>query len=157
VKTSEGAVVRVICGELNGVRGPVKDIVIDPEYLDIELPAGKSLTHFVKRNHTVFAYVIDGEAYFDQIQIPFAHDAVGVNYFDMRSPCPCGDGSIVLYEKEGTHITVTTGKHSVRFLLISGKPLNEPIAWYGPIVMNTHEELRKAFQDFRDGTFVKNS
>ena len=155
VSTQDGAKVRIICGEINGTKGPVQDIVTDPEYMDVELPAGKSFTHIVKENHNVFAYVIDGEAYFDHIRKPFAHDASGVNYFDMKSPCPCGNGTLILYKRSGTHITVTTDQHSVRFLLISGKPLNEPIAWYGPIVMNTHEELRKAFQEFNDGTFVK--
>ena len=155
IKTPEGATVRVICGEVNGTRGPIQNEVIEPEYLDIEIPAGKTFVHPVKSHHTVFAYVIDGEAFFDPARVPFAHDATGVNYFDMKPPCSCGDGSLVLYEKGGSNIVVTTDKHSVRFLLVSGKPLNEPIAWYGPIVMNTHEELRTAFQEFQDGTFVK--
>lgn len=155
VTTQDGASIRIICGTVNGTQGPARDIVIDPEYLDVTLPAGKSFMHTVKANHTVLAYVIEGEAYFDPMRIPFAHDAAGINYFDMRPPCPCGNRTLVLYEMGGTNITVTTDKHSVRFLLISGKPLNEPIAWYGPIVMNTHEELRKAFQEYQDGTFVK--
>lgn len=155
VVTHEGASVRVICGEVEGIKGPIQNIVTNPEYLDVEIPAGKSFTHYVNGDHTVLAYVIDGEAYFDSIRIPFAHEAAGINYFDMRSPCPCNNGTLVLYEKTGTYITITADKNSVRFLLASGKPLNEPIAWYGPIVMNTHEELRKAFQEFKDGTFVK--
>jgi len=129
--------------------------VTDPEYLDVTLAAGKTFFHSVKENHTVFAYVIDGEAYFDSARIPFAHDAAGVNYFDMQPPCVCGDGTLVLYETGGKNIVITSDKRSVRFLLISGKPLNEPIAWYGPIVMNTHAELRKAFQEYQDGTFIK--
>ncbi len=157
VLTKEGATVRVICGEINGVQGPVQGIVIEPEYMDIKLPAGKSFTHEVKEDHTVFAYVIDGEAYFDHIRRPFGHDASGINYFDMRSPCPCGNGTLVLYKRGGTQITVTTDKRAVRFLLVSGKPLREPIAWYGPIVMNTHEELQKAFKEFQDGTFIKHT
>lgn len=155
VSMQDGTKVRIICGEINGVKGPVQDITINPEYMDVELPAGKSFTHIVKEGYTVFAYVIDGEAYFDHIRTSFAHDAVGDNYFDMKSPCPCRDGSLILYKKNGTHVTITTHQHSARFLLVSGKPLNEPIAWYGPIVMNTHEQLRQAFQEFRDGTFIK--
>lgn len=155
VTTKDGATVRIICGELNGTKGPVQDILTEPEYFDVELPAGKTFSHTVKANHTVFAYVIDGEAYFDQIRTPFAHDATGVNYFDMSSPCPCTNGTLVLYKKSGTRLTIATDKHSVRFLLVSGKPLNEPIAWYGPIVMNTHDELRQAFKEFEEGTFVK--
>lgn len=155
VLTQDGAQVRIICGEINGTKGPVQDIVTDPEYMDVELPAGKSFTHIVKDGHTVFAYVIDGEAFFDHIRKPFAHDAIGDNYFDMKSPCPCRDGTLVLYKKRGTHVTVTTDKHSVRFLLVSGRPLKEPVAWYGPIVMNTHAELRKAFEEFNEGTFIR--
>jgi len=155
VSTADGAKIRVICGQVNGIHGPVKDIVTDPEYLDVELSAGKSFTHTVKPDHNVFAYVIEGEAYFDPARNPFAHDTAGINYFDMQPPCSCSDGCIVLYEKSGAHIVVTTDRHSVRFLLISGKPLNEPIAWYGPIVMNTQEELRIAFQEYRDGTFIR--
>lgn len=155
VTTNDGATVRIISGEINGTKGPVQDIITEPEYFDIELKPGKSFSHLVKKDHTVFAYVIDGEAYFDHARMPFAHDASGVNYFDMRSPCPCRDGTFVLYKKGGTHVTVTTVNHAVRFLLITGKPLNEPIAWYGPIVMNTHAELRQAFQEFEEGTFIK--
>lgn len=155
ITTQDGASIRIICGKVNGTEGPVRDIVTDPEYLDVTLPAGKSFMHAVPENHTVLAYVIDGEAYFDPARIPFAHDAAGVNYFDMDPPCPCGNGTLVLYERGGKNIVVTTDQQSVRFLLISGKPLNEPIAWYGPIVMNTHAELRLAFQEYQDGTFVK--
>jgi len=155
-KTTDGASVRVICGEINGTKGPVQNIKIDPEYYDVELPAGKTFTHAVKSDHNVFAYVIEGEAYFDTARKPLTHDTKGVNYFDMQPCCACGDGSLVLYG-EGNKITITTDTKPVRFLLVSGKPLREPIAWYGPIVMNTQEELRKAFQDYQDGTFVKNT
>ena len=86
---------------------------------------------------------------------PFSYAAVGLNYFDMKPPCACTNGTLVLYERSGDHIVVTTDKQPVRFLLVSGKPLNETIAWYGPIVMNTQEELRVAFQEYQDGTFIK--
>lgn len=155
VTTQEGALIRVICGKVNGVTGPVQDVVTEPEYFDVELRAGKVFTHPVKAGHTIFAYVIDGEGYFDSIRTPFAHDAAGVNYFDLSSPCPCSNGSLVLYKKDGAYISVMTDKQPVRFLLVSGKPLNEPIAWYGPIVMNSHEQLRTAFQEYEQGTFVK--
>ena len=155
INTNDGAKVRIICGEINGTSGPVKDIVTNPEYLDVEVPAGKTFKHFIKDDHKAIAYVIEGEAFFDPARTPFSYDAAGVNYFDMKPPCACGNGSLVLYETKGTEIIVTTDKHSVRFLLFTGKPLNEPIAWYGPIVMNTQAELRQAFKDYRDGTFVK--
>lgn len=155
VQTQDGINIRIICGEINGTKGPAQNIAIEPEYFDVEIPRGKTFTHLVKEGHNIFAYVIEGEAYFDSIRTPFAHEAAGINYFDMRSPCPCSDGTLVLYNRSGSHITVTTDKSSVRFLLVSGKPLNEPIAWYGPIVMNTHEQLRTAFKEFQDGTFIK--
>ncbi|MDX1900952.1 MAG: pirin family protein [Gammaproteobacteria bacterium] len=155
VKTQDGATIRIICGKLNNVQGPVQDVAANPEYLDVSLPSGKIFSHPVESGHTVFAYVIEGEAYFDCVRLPFSHDATGTNYFDMQSPCACADGTLVLYEKEGSEIKVTTDNSAVRFLLVSGKPLNEPIAWYGPIVMNTQEELRAAFREYQEGTFVK--
>lgn len=157
VKTSQGASVRVIAGDIEGVKGPVTDIVTDPTYLDVELPANKTFTYPVTDGHTVFAYVIDGEGYFDYDRELFSHDTVGNNYFDMKPPCACGNGTLALYERDGNNISITTTHQSVRFLLISGKPLNEPIAWYGPIVMNTQDELRVAFDEYRAGIFVKDN
>lgn len=155
VTMPDGVKVRIISGELNGVKGPVQDVMTSPEYMDVELPAGKSFTHIVEDGHTVFAYVIDGEAYFDHLRSPFAHDASGKNYFDMSPSCPCNDGTLILYKRSGSHVNITTSTSSARFLLVSGKPLNEPVAWYGPIVMNTQEELRVAFKEYNDGNFVK--
>ena len=97
VKTPDGASVRVICGEVGGVRGPVHEIVTDPEFLDVSLPAGMPFPHPTKEGHTVFAYVIEGEGYFDAGRDPFASEAVGESYFDMSRPCACGEGSLVLY------------------------------------------------------------
>ena len=134
--TPEGATVRIISGEVGGVRGPVEEIVIDPEFLDISLPAKTSFTHAVKSGYTVFAYVAEGKASFDQ------------RYAGR-------EGDIMLYEPVGDTVLVTTDQHPVRFLLVSGKPLNEPIAWRGPIVMNTQEELQTAFQEFQHGSFIK--
>jgi redox-sensitive bicupin YhaK (pirin superfamily) len=154
VKTASGATVRVIAGRIDGVRGPVRDVMSDPEYLDVSLPAGKTFLHPVPKDHTVFAYVFEGEGYFDPSRDPYAREASGKDYFDMDRSCACGDGSMILYGP-GTQVQVTTDKKPVRFLLVSGKPLGEPIAWYGPIVMNTRQELRTAFEEFEKGTFVK--
>jgi len=155
VKTAEGATVRIICGRLGEVEGPVREIVTDPEYLDVSLPSGKSFTHPVKAGYTVFAYVVEGEGYFDAGRNPFDRETVGENYFDIKPPCACGEGAIALYESAGDTVLVTTEKKPVRFLLVSGKPLKEPVAWYGPIVMNTKDELQTAFQEFEQGTFIK--
>jgi redox-sensitive bicupin YhaK (pirin superfamily) len=137
VKTPEGASVRVVAGELQGVRGPVRDIVSDPEYLDVSVPAGSTFSHETKPDHNVFAYVFEGEGRFDAA----SNDA-------------SGDGTLVAYAP-GDRIEVTTDRKPVRFLLVSGRPLQEPVAWYGPIVMNTQDELEIAFREFEEGTFVK--
>jgi hypothetical protein len=155
VRTKEGATIRVVCGRVHGAQGPVREIVTDPEYLDVEVPAGGTFTHAVKKGYTSFAYVFEGEGYFDRERDAFKHDAVGVNYFDLDRPCVCVDGTVVLFDDEGEEVVVTAEKKAVRFLLISGKPLREPVAWYGPIVMNTQDELKRAFEEFEAGTFVK--
>lgn len=150
VTTEDGAMVRVICGEVEGVRGPVREIVTDPEFLDVSLPAGKSFAHKTKSDHTLFAYVMEGEGYFDPRHSPLA----GENYLDKARSRAFAEGTVVLYGS-GHEIVVATDKRTVRFLLVSGRPLKEPIAWHGPIVMNTQEQLRIAFEEYQRGTFVK--
>ena len=153
--TREGGVnMRVICGEVNGVRGPVRDIITDPEFLDVELPANSRFLHTVKREHTVFAYVIQGKGYFDEGRNSYAYEVEGANYFDLKRECLIGPESVVIFD-DGDQLAFTTAGEPVRFLLISGKPLHEPVAWYGPIVMNTQDELRKAFEEYQNGTFIK--
>ena len=154
VKTAEGATVRIICGTVDKVQGPVKEIVTDPEYLDVSLPAGKTFTHAVKPGYTVFAFVVEGEAYFDSGRQALDREIIAEKYFDMDPSCMFGTGNIALYEPAGDTVMVTTHKKPVRFLLVSGKPLKEPVAWYGPIVMNTKAELETAFEEFRAGTFI---
>ena len=155
-KTAEGATVRVVCGEVAGVRGPVREIVTEPEYLDVAIPARSTFRHPVKAGHTVFAYVFEGEGYFDPERDPYAREDVGERYFDMERPCVCGNGIVVLYGP-GDTVAVSTEERPVRFLLVSGRPLGEPVAWYGPIVMNTQAELRVAFREYEQGTFVKHA
>jgi len=149
-----GAKVNVVCGRVNGVQGPVRDIVTDPEYLDVAVPKGGGFTHPVQRGHTVFAYVVEGSAYFDAGRDPYAREEIGRNYFDMERDCRCGPGSLVHYA-EGDAVSIAAESGPVRFLLVSGKPIGEPVAWYGPIVMNTAEEIRIAFEEYRKGTFIK--
>jgi redox-sensitive bicupin YhaK (pirin superfamily) len=155
-KTAEGASVRVVCGEVAGVRGPVREIVTEPDYLDVSIPARSSFRHPVKAGHTVFAYVFEGEGYFDPERDPYAREDMGERYFDMERPCVCGNGTVVLYGP-GDTVAVSTEERPVRFLLVSGRPLGEPVAWYGPIVMNTQAELRVAFREYEQGTFVKHA
>jgi redox-sensitive bicupin YhaK (pirin superfamily) len=153
VKTPDGATVRVVSGEVAGVRGPVRDIVTDPEFLEVSLPAGKSFAHAVKEGHTVFAYVIEGEGDFDPGRDPLARQAAE-GPVETTRPSAHGEGTLVLYGP-GHGLSVTTDKKPVRFLLVSGEPIKEPVAWYGPIVMNTQEELKTAFREFEQGTFAR--
>jgi redox-sensitive bicupin YhaK (pirin superfamily) len=155
VELDSGAKVKIICGQINGVAGPVRDIVTDPEYIDVSLPPHTNFVHPVKPGHTLFAYVMDGKAYFDQERNPYKYEIIGANYFDFKRECQFSPENIILYERTGDAIVVTTEDSPVRFLLVSGKPLGEPVAWYGPIVMNTQEELKIAFEEYQSGTFIK--
>jgi redox-sensitive bicupin YhaK (pirin superfamily) len=137
VTMSNGAIIKIIAGKVDKTQGPVQDIITDPEYLDVTVPRDTTFVHPTKPGFTVFAYIFDGEAYFDT-----GHKTRGEN------------GSIILFD-DGDRISVTTDTSDVRFLLVSGKPLGEPVAWYGPIVMNTDEELRIAFEEYENGTFIK--
>jgi redox-sensitive bicupin YhaK (pirin superfamily) len=153
--TLEGGVtVRLICGEVAGVRGPVQNIVIDPQVLDVTIPAKTRFTFPTQPGYTVFAYIIDGKATFCDEQDPFAYDREGSNYFDTQHDQWLGDRTLVVFE-DGEQILVNTEDYPVRFLLISGRPIREPVAWYGPIVMNTEQELRQAFDELDQGTFIK--
>lgn len=154
VKVSGGATVKVIAGRVDKTRGPVRDIVTDPEYLDVSIPPYSVFTRLTIPGHTVFAYVIDGKACFCQEKSPLSYEIQGANYFDIRRDPLVGDGSLVLFG-DGGQVLVTTEEHAVRFLLVSGKPIGEPVAWYGPIVMNTQKELQTAFDEYDSGTFIK--
>ena len=154
VKLPDGAIIKVIAGEVSGIRGPVDDIVIDPEYIDVTVPPNSVFTHPTKQGHTVFAYVIGGQGYFCGEKNPFTYEAAGKNYFDIRRNPFVENRTIVLFD-DGDELMVSTEEHKVRFLLISGKPIKEPVAWYGPIVMNTQEELQIAFEEYQRGTFIK--
>ncbi len=145
---------KIICGEIDGTKGPVTDIVTDPEYLDVSVPAGADFRHPIQRGHTALAYVVAGEGYFDPERDAYAHEVVGTNYFDFDRRCVCADRTIIHYG-DGDEVVIAAPASPVRFLLISGLPIGEPVAWYGPIVMNTQEELRLAFKEYQEGTFIK--
>jgi quercetin 2,3-dioxygenase len=149
-----GVKIRIICGEAEGTKGPVTDIVTDPEYIDVTVPPHSEFKRPTKGGHTVLAYVIGGEGHFCGEGDPFAYEVEGANYFDMERKSAIGDHNLIAFE-DGERIVVSTGGEGVRFLLISGRPIGEPIAWYGPIVMNTQEELQIAFDEYRAGTFIK--
>jgi len=154
VKLPNETTIKIISGEVSGIKGPVEDIVIDPEFIDVTVPANSEFTHPTKQGHTVFAYIIDGQGYFCKEKNPFTYEVEGKNYFDIQRDPFVDNGTIVLFD-DGENISVFTEDHKVRFLLISGKPIGEPVAWYGPIVMNTQEELQTAFEEYKQGTFIK--
>ena len=137
VSPRDGITIRVIAGSTDGVKGPVRDIVADPEYLDVTMDRNASFSQPVKEGYTAFAYVIGGEGTFD------SHEGHQVMNRDL-----------VLFG-DGTSITPGASAKGFRFLFFSGKPIHEPVAWRGPIVMNTADELRVAFREYTDGTFVK--
>ena len=151
-----GIQVTVISGTVAGVHGPVRDVVIDPELLDVSMAPDTTFLHPTRAGHTVLAYVFDGRAAFCPESRPFDYDVEGANYFDFDRGACLGDGALVLYG-DGDEIRVTTGEHSARFLLMSGRPLREPVAWYGPIVMNSRAELETAFREYREGTFIRHA
>ncbi|MDY9925862.1 pirin family protein [Methanosarcina sp.] len=150
----KGLKVRIICGEVNGVEGPVREIITDPEYLDVTVPADEKFSHITVPGYTVFAYVIEGSGRFDKEKDPCAFEVEGGRYFDPAEGCVIGPETLVLYG-DGDSIEVTAGDKGIRFLLISGKPIAEPVAWYGPVVMNTKEELKVAFEEYRQGSFTR--
>ena len=129
-----GVAAKVIAGEAGGVRGPVKDLVVDVSYLDVTAAPAAACDHPVPEDHRCFAYVVEGEGTFAGARV--------------------GAGHLALFDGKGG-VAVEAGARGCRYLLVAGRPLGEPVAWYGPIVMNTEEELETAFREYRDGTFVK--
>lgn len=154
VGLESGVKIKVICGEVNDVKGPVQDIIIDPEYLDVSIPANTDFTHRVQKGYMVFAYVIEGKGCFEPERDPYGYEVEGRNYFDFERECPLGPENLIIFE-EGEDLSISSEEEGVRFLLVSGKPIGEPVAWYGPIVMSTQEELRIAFEEYKSGTFLK--
>jgi quercetin 2,3-dioxygenase len=154
ITPGNGVTIRIISGKINGTQGPVKDVVIEPQYLDITLDKQTEYIHPTASGHTVFAYCIEGKALFCQEKEPFNHPMEGLNHFENQRSHFVTSETLVLFEP-GEQVTITTEDTSVRFLLISGKPINEPVAWYGPIVMNTRDELQVAFEEYENGTFIK--
>jgi redox-sensitive bicupin YhaK (pirin superfamily) len=154
VTLDNGVQIRVICGEVGGKRGPVQDVVVDPQYLDVTVPAKTEFVHPIPRGYTVFAYIFDGKGIFCDQKDPYSYEEEGSNYFDLQREPMLGNHTLVVFD-DGDQVKVVTEDFEVRFLLISGRPIREPVAWYGPIVMNTSEELQIAFEEYQNGTFIK--
>jgi quercetin 2,3-dioxygenase len=151
----DGTKVRVICGEFWGKRGPADGVAADPRYLDVTVPPGRRRTLSVETSRHAFAYVFEGWGTFSDASRPFGilterETPSGAEVVRERT----GNRSLVLFDS-GDEVTVEAGEEGIRFLLVSGQPLNEPVAWYGPIVMNTRAELQQAVTELNNGTFIK--
>ena len=150
----DGTRVRVVCGEFWGKRGPVEGVAADPRYLDVWVPPRLRKTLPVETERHAFAYVFEGSGSFRSASGPFGVLTEKENDgSDALIRERTGNRSLVLFDS-GDEVTVEAGDEGIRFLLVSGKPFREPIAWYGPIVMNTQAELQKAARELRDGTFI---
>lgn len=154
VTDDDGTALRVICGEIWGARGPVEGIAADPHYLDVWVPPGIKKSIPVETSRHAFAYVFAGSGRFCNASKPLEVPTEGYGWSDTHLSEEVENRSLVLFDR-GDEVTVQAGEKGVRFLLVSGKPLREPVAWYGPIVMNTREELQRAFAEYQDGTFLK--
>ncbi len=176
VTDDDGTKVRIICGNFWGQRGPVDGIAADPRYLDVWVPPGRSKTLPVELSQHAFAYVFEGSGSFRNASPPRGVETESVEDEGLDDAAPAkiaapvsqggtqpsvgipagevGNRSLVLFDR-GDEVTVRAGESGIRFLLVSGKPIEEPVAWYGPIVMNTQAELRQAYEELQDGTFIK--
>jgi redox-sensitive bicupin YhaK (pirin superfamily) len=155
ITDDDGTSVSVICGTFWGKRGPVDGIAADPRYLDVWVPPGRRKSLPVETNRHAFAYVFEGSGTFHAASAPLGVlTEKNVDDREIRVRERTGNRSLVLFDS-GDTVTVQAGDEGIRFLLISGKPIEEPVAWYGPIVMNTQAELQQAVAELRDGTFIK--
>jgi redox-sensitive bicupin YhaK (pirin superfamily) len=156
VTDDDGTRARIVSGEFWGKKGPVEGGAVDPRYLDIFVPPGKKKSLKVEVDRHAFAYVFEGSGSFSGASQPFGvlteKQAADGSEIHVRETA--GNRSLVLFDS-GDEVVVQAGDQGIRFLLVSGRPLEEPVAWHGPIVMNTHDELRTAALELRAGTFIK--
>ena len=160
VTDDDGTKARVVCGEFWGQKGPVEGVAADPRYLDISVPPGKRKRLPVESSRHAFAYVFAGSGRFRDASDPIAIKNELTDEYDPPSPKATADEpslanrSLVLFDS-GDEVVVEAGDEGIRFLLVSGRPIEEPVAWHGPIVMNTQAELRQAVMELQLGTFIK--
>jgi quercetin 2,3-dioxygenase len=154
LKDDDGSHVRVVCGDFWGMKGPVEGVAADPIYLDVSVPAGRRKKFAVEITRHAFAYVFGGSGKFCNASGPLAVPTEPVGWLDTHPPAQVDNRSLVLFDR-GDELEVQAGEDGIRFLLVSGKPIDEPVAWYGPIVMNTQQQLQRAFEELQEGTFLK--
>jgi redox-sensitive bicupin YhaK (pirin superfamily) len=154
VTDDDGTRVRVVCGNFWGKSGPVDGIATDPIYIDVSVAPGKRKKLPVETSRHAFAYVFAGDGKFCNASGPLSVPTESVGWSDTKPPTSAENRSLVVFDR-GDEVEVQAGEAGIRFLLVSGKPLQEPVAWYGPIVMNTQEQLQQAFKELDAGTFLK--
>jgi hypothetical protein len=152
----DGTRVKIVCGTFWGKRGPVDGVAADPRYLDVFVPPGQRKRLAVETSRHAFAYVFDGSGTFRDASEPRAVQTDVVGGSGVTRPDVIGNRSLVLFDR-GDEVTVQAGDEGIRFLLVSGTPIEEPVAWYGPIVMNTRAEIQQAYDELQRGTFIKTS
>jgi quercetin 2,3-dioxygenase len=155
VTDDDGTHVRIIVGNFWGAKGPVDGIAADPIYLDVSVPPGKRKSLPMDTRRNAFAYVFAGSGKFCNASEPLAVPTEGTQWLETEAPPTEVDNRTLVLFSAGDEVTVQAGDDGIRFLLVSGKPLQEPVAWYGPIVMNTQEQLQEAFRELREGTFLR--
>ncbi|MFW5686036.1 MAG: pirin family protein [Spirochaetota bacterium] len=152
----DGTIIRVLCGDFGGITGPVDGIAAAPRYLDISVPPGRTKSFRMDLESQAFAYIFEGAGSFRGASgpqpVPYEADEDVI----ALKPVEVDNRSLVIFDS-GDEVRVTSGERGIRFLLVSGRPIREPVAWYGPIVMNTQVELQEAFREFQEGTFIKKS
>jgi redox-sensitive bicupin YhaK (pirin superfamily) len=156
VTDDDGTSVRVVCGDFWGQRGPVDGIAADPRYLDVRIPPLTRKVLPVETTRHAFAYVFEGDGTFRDASQPQGVLTERGGAEDVLARDRAGDRSLVLFDR-GDEVVVEAGETGMRFLLVSGRPIQEPVAWYGPIVMNTKEELRQAYAELQNGTFIRDA
>jgi hypothetical protein len=154
ITDDDGTQVRIICGNFWGKAGPVDGVAAEPLYLDVSVPPGKQRSLPIETTRHCFAYVFAGSGNFCNASGPLAVPTEGVGWLDTAPPAAAENRSLILFDR-GDELTLHAGEDGIRFLLVAGKPIQEPVAWYGPIVMNTQAELRQAFEELEEGTFLK--
>jgi hypothetical protein len=154
VVDDDGTRVRIVCGNFWGKSGPVDGVAADPRYLDVFVPPGLRKRLPVETSNHAFAYIFDGSGRFRDASDPQEVKTEQVGEIGASEPADIGNRSLVLFDR-GDEVVVQAGDQGVRFLLVSGKPIEEPVAWYGPIVMNTRQELQQAYEELQQGTFIK--
>src|SRR5215471_13168087 len=153
ITEDDGTKVRIVCGSFWGKKGPVDGIAADPIYLDVTVPSGKRKVLPIETTRHAFAYVFSGAGKFCNASDPLEVPTEPVGWLDTKPPAEADNRSLLLFDS-GDEVMVQAGDDGLRFLLVSGKPLEEPVAWYGPIVMNTQAELRQAFDELDRGIFL---